>query len=72
MASKKLIIYHENLPYIALFDLNKAWLDLKQERISIVEEAHLLRASMWAVSHKITEIEEKISQAIVKLEKKNA
>uniref|UniRef100_A0A6H1ZY94 Uncharacterized protein n=1 Tax=viral metagenome TaxID=1070528 RepID=A0A6H1ZY94_9ZZZZ len=72
MKSKnKLIIRQETLPYLNLFDLNKSWLSLKQERTGLVEEAHELRARMWVLSHKITEIEEKISQAIVKLEKKN-
>ena len=70
MANRKLIIYNENLPYINLFDLNKVWLDLKQERNKLFEEAHELRSRMCLTSMKITQIEEKLSDAIVKLSNK--
>ena len=69
--TKKLIVKSEMIPYLNMFDLNREWLNFKQERMGLIEEAHELRARMWALSHKITEIEEKISQAIVKLEKNN-
>jgi len=70
MANRKLIIYNENLPYINLFDLNKVWLDLKQERTKLFEESHELRSRMCLTSMKITQIEEKLSDAIVKLSNK--
>ena len=71
MASKKLIIYNEILPYHNLFTLNKIWWNLKQDKAKIMEEVHKLRARMWDTSHKLTEIEEKLSEAIVKLDKNN-
>ena len=70
MVSKKLIIRSETLPYVALFDLNKAWLDKKQERLVLIEQAREIRAKCYNITMEIHEIEEKISQAIVKLEKR--
>ena len=71
MTTKKTMVKLEIVPYLNLFDLNKAWLDLKNQRTDLVEEASKLRAKGWALTHEINEIEEKISQAIVKLEKNN-
>ena len=71
MASKKLIIYNETLPYRCLFDLNKVWLDKKQQRLELVEQIGEIRAKGYNITVEINEIEEKISKAIVKLDKKN-
>jgi len=71
MASKKLIIYNETLPYRCLFDLNKVWLDKKQQRLELVEQIREIRAKGYNITVEINEIEEKISKAIVKLDKKN-
>jgi hypothetical protein len=71
MASKKLIIYNETLPYHNLFTLNKIWLDLKQQRLELVEQIREIRAKGYNITLEINEIEEKISKAIVKLDKKN-
>lgn len=68
--ARKLIIKSETLPYLNLFDLNKEWLNMKNQRTDLVEEASKLRAKGWALTHEINEIEEKISKAIQKLEKK--
>ena len=70
-SNHKQIIRIETLPYINLFDLNKAWLNLKQERTKLFEESHELRSRMCLTSMEITKIEEKLSDAIQKLEKKN-
>ena len=71
MASKKLIIYNETLPYRCLFDLNKVWLDKKQQRLELVEQIGEIRAKGYNITVEINEIEERISKAIVKLDKKN-
>ena len=71
MASKKLIIYNETLPYRCLFTLNKIWLDLKQQRLELVEQIREIRAKGYNITLEINEIEERISKAIVKLDKKN-
>jgi len=68
--TKKTMVKTELVPYLNLFDLNKHWLDLKQDRMKIAEEFRELKSRAWIVTHSITEIEEKLSQAIVKLEKK--
>ena len=71
MASKKLIIYNEILPYHNLFSLNKVWLDLKQERMVLIEQAREIRAKGYNITLEINSVEERISKAIVKLDKNN-
>lgn len=68
---KSLIVKVEMIPYLSLFDLNRAWLDLKEKRMAIAEEFRELQSKAWKVTHSITEIEEKLSEAIKKLERKN-
>jgi len=72
MANQKLIVKTETMPYLNLFDLNKAWLNKKQERSVLIEQAREIRAKGYNNTLEINEIEEKMSAAIVKLEKKNA
>lgn len=59
----------ELVPYLNLFDLNKAWLDKKQERMVLIEKVREIRAKGYNLTMEINKIEEKLSQAIVKLEK---
>jgi len=67
---RKLIIKSEIVPYLALFDLNKVWLDKKQQRQVIWDSIRAQRKNMYNLTMEINKIEEKLSQAIVKLEKK--
>ena len=69
MANQKLIVKTETMPYLNLFDLNKAWLNKKQERSVLIEQAREIRAKGYNNTLEINEIEEKMSAAIVKLEK---
>lgn len=71
MPTKKLIVKSELVPYLNLFDLNKAWLDLKQERLEIIEQIREIRAKGYRLTMKINSVEEDISHAIQMLEKKN-
>jgi len=71
MANRKLIVRSENLPYLNLFDLNKVWLTKKQERMILVEQARKIRAKGYNITMEINQIEDDMSKAIVKLEKKN-
>ena len=68
--SRKLIIRSETLPYLNLFDLNKSWLNLKTQRQSIWDSIRQQRREMYNISVEIRHLEEKLSQAIKKLEKK--
>jgi len=72
MANQKLILKAEMVPYLNYFDLGKAWRDLKLQRLELVEQAREIRAKGYNNTLEINEIEEKMSAAIVKLEKKNA
>jgi hypothetical protein len=54
---------------LTLFDLNKKWLDLKQDRQLLIERMRQLRANGYNLTMEINEIEEKISQQIEKLSK---
>lgn len=67
----KLIVKAETVPYLTLFDLNKKWLDLKQDRQLLIERMRQLRANGYNLTMEINEIEEKISQQIAKLDKIN-
>ena len=69
--ARKLIIKSETLPYILLFDLNKSWLNLKQQRLELIEQMREIRAKGYNITMEINKIEEDISKAIVRLEKKN-
>lgn len=66
----KLIIRQETLPYINLFDLNKVWLDRKQQRQAIWDSIRQQRKDMYLISMEIHDLEEKISKVVKKLEKK--
>ena len=70
MSTKRTMVKTELVPYLNLFDLNKEWAELRIQKTEFVEELSQMRSRGWILSHKITEIEEKISQAIQKLEKK--
>jgi hypothetical protein len=65
----KMIVKAETVPYLTLFDLNKKWLDLKQDRQLLIERMRQLRANGYNLTMEINEIEEKISQQIEKLSK---
>ena len=67
----KQIISVETLPYLNLFDLNKLWLDLKQERGVLIAEVREIRKKGYNLTTKINEIETKISEAIAKLTNEN-
>jgi len=67
---RKLIIKSEIVPYLALFDLNKEWLEKKQKRMVLIEQVREIRTKGYNLTMEINAIEEKLSQAIVKLEKK--
>lgn len=67
----KMIVKAETVPYLTLFDLNKKWLDLKQDRQLLIERMRQLRANGYNLTMEINEIEEKISQQIAKLDKIN-
>jgi len=71
MANQKLILKAEMVPYLNYFDLGKAWRDLKLQRLKLIEQAREIRAKGYNNTLEINEIEEKMSAAIVKLEKKN-
>jgi hypothetical protein len=64
-----MIVKAETVPYLTLFDLNKKWLDLKQDRQLLIERMRQLRANGYNLTMEINEIEEKISQQIEKLSK---
>ena len=68
---RKLIVRSETVPYLNLFDLNKKWLNLKQERLILIEQVREIRAKGYNLTMEINKIEENISQAIVKLDKKH-
>ena len=68
--TKKTMVKLEVVPYLALFDLNKEWLDLKTKRQSIWDSIRNQRRDMYNTTMKINAIEAKLSSAIVKLEKK--
>ena len=68
--AKKLIVRSEMVPYLSLFDLNKEWLDKKTKRQEIWDSIRDQRREMYNTTTEINRIEGKISQAIVKLEKK--
>ena len=68
--TKRTMVKLEVVPYLALFDLNKEWLDLKTKRQNIWDSIRNQRRDMYNTTIKINEIEAKLSQAIVKLEKK--
>ena len=65
---KKLIVMQETLPYLNLFDLNKNWLDLKQERLKLIEEMREMRTKGYNLTMQINDIENNISKAIQKLQ----
>ena len=67
---RKLIIKSEIVPYLALFDLNKEWLEKKQKRMVLIEQVREIRTKGYNLTMEINKIEEKLSQAIQKLEKK--
>jgi len=67
--TKRTMVKTELVPYLNLFDLNKAWLDKKQERMVLIEKVREIRAKGYNLTMEINKIEEKLSQAIVKLEK---
>ena len=68
--TKKTMVKLEVLPYLALFDLNKEWLNLKVERQKIWKSIRDQRRDMYNTTMEINKIEEKLSQAIQKLEKR--
>ena len=70
MSTKKTMVKLEIVPYLALFDLNKEWLDLKVKRQDIWKSIRDQRRDMYNTTLEINKIEEKLSQAIQKLEKK--
>jgi len=70
--TKKLIVKSEMIPYLNLFDLNKSWLNRKTERQVIWESIRQQRKAMYNLTIQINNIEKQISEAIQKLEKKNA
>ena len=67
----KLIVKSETVPYLTLFDLNKKWLELKQDRQLLIERMRQLRANGYNLTMEINEIEDKISRQIAKLDKTN-
>lgn len=71
MVLGKLIVRSETLPYLHLFDLNKEWLEKKQQRLELIDQMRELRQKGYNLTMDINKIEEKISKAIVRLEKKN-
>jgi len=71
MANRKLIVRSETLPYLSLFDLNKLWLNLKTNRQTIWQSIRQQRKEMYNLTMEITQIEEKLSDAIQKLDKNN-
>ena len=68
--TKKTMVKLEVVPYLALFDLNKEWLEKKQKRMVLIEQVREIRTKGYNLTMEINAIEEKLSQAIVKLEKK--
>jgi len=71
MTKNQLIIPVKQLPYVLLFDLNKQWLDLKQQRLELIEQMRELRTKGYNLTMEINKVEDGISKAIVRLEKKN-
>ena len=70
MSTKRTMVKLEIVPYLALFDLNKIWLEKKQERMVLIEQVRAIRTQGYNLTMEINEIEAKLSQAIKKLEKK--
>lgn len=68
--AKKLIVRSELVPYLNLFDMNKEWLDLKTNRSDIWKSIREQRREMYNLTMKINEVEKRLAETIVKLEKK--
>ena len=67
--TKRSMVKLEVVPYLALFDLNKSWLNLKQQRQAIWDSIRLQRKNMYNLTMEINKIELNMSQTIKKLEK---
>ena len=67
--TKRSMVKLEVVPYLALFDLNKSWLNLKQQRQAIWDSIRQQRKDMYNLTMEINKIELNMSQTIKKLEK---
>jgi len=70
MKRTKTMIQIETMPYITLFDLNKQWLDLKAQRLVLIEQVREIRTKGYNLTMQINKVEEQISGEIAKIEKR--